>query len=196
MAIKLIVGLGNSGKDYQSHRHNIGFWFCDALVHLYAGTFKQESKFFGEVAQVNIAGASVRLLKPSTYMNASGQSIQSLAKFYQINADEVLVVYDELDLDPGIARIKFAGGHGGHNGLRNTIEALGSKDFYRLRIGIGHPGDKSQVSDFVLHSPSKSEFELIQNTLTDSLQVIEKVVEGDIESAMQTLHTQGKNNGI
>lgn len=189
MAIKLIVGLGNPGKDYQSHRHNVGFWFCDALAHLYTGTFKKDSKFFGEVTQVNIAGANVRLLKPSTYMNASGQSIQSLAKFYQINADEILVVHDELDLEPGIARIKSTGGHGGHNGLRNTIKALDSKDFYRLRIGIGHPGDKSQVADFVLHSPNNLEFERIQNTLTDSLQVIEEVVKGNTESAMQTLHT-------
>lgn len=123
-------------------------------------------------------------------MNASGQSIQSLAKFYQITADEILLVHDELDLDPGIARLKFGGGHGGHNGLRDTIKALGSKDFYRLRIGIGHPGDKSQVADFVLHSPSKVEIASIQNAMTDALQVIEKIVQGETESAMQTLHTQ------
>jgi len=188
--IKLIVGLGNPGKDYQAHRHNVGFWFGDVLAHLYAGSFKKESKFFGEVTQVIIAGATVRLLKPSTYMNASGQSVQSLAKFYQITADEILLVHDELDLDSGIARLKFSGGHGGHNGLRDTIKALGSKDFYRLRIGIGHPGDKSQVADFVLHSPSKAEMASIQNAMTDALQVIEKIVQGDIESAMQTLHTQ------
>ncbi|WXU00192.1 MAG: Peptidyl-tRNA hydrolase [Catillopecten margaritatus gill symbiont] len=190
MAIKLIVGLGNPGKDYQSHRHNVGFWFCDALAHLYTGAFKKESKFFGEVAQVNIAGKTVRLLKPTTYMNASGQSIQSLAKFYQLNADEILVVHDELDLDPGTARLKLSGGHGGHNGLRDTIKALESKDFYRLRLGIGHPGDKSQVADFVLHSPSKVQLEPIQNAMTDALQVIEKIVQGETESAMQTLHTK------
>jgi len=190
VAIKLIVGLGNPGKDYQSHRHNVGFWFCDVLAHLYTGSFKKESKFFGEVTQVNIAGAMIRLLKPSTYMNASGQSIQSLTKFYQIEVDEILVVHDELDLDPGVARLKLSGGHGGHNGLRDTIKALGSKDFYRLRLGIGHPGDKSMVADFVLHSPKKSELELIQNAMTDALQVIEKIVKGDAESAMQTLHTK------
>ena len=195
MAIKLIVGLGNPGKNYQQHRHNVGFWFCDALAHLYTGTFKKETKFFGEVAQVNIAEINVRLLKPSTYMNASGQSIQSVAKFYQINTDEILVVHDELDLDSGIAKIKSAGGHGGHNGLRDTIKALDSKDFYRLRIGIGHPGDKSRVADFVLHPPNKSEIESIKNSLTDSLQVIEQVVKGNTESAMQTLHT-GIENGI
>jgi len=191
MAIKLIVGLGNPGKDYQSHRHNVGFWFCDALAHLYSGTFKKETKFFGDVAQVNIAGSNLRLLKPNTYMNRSGQSIQSLAKFYQINTDEILVAHDELDLNPGIARVKFGGGHGGHNGLRDTIKALSSNDFYRLRIGIGHPGDRSKVADFVLHTPNRSEVEPIQTALVNSLNVIEQVVKGDIEPAMKALHTQG-----
>ncbi|RUM77713.1 MAG: aminoacyl-tRNA hydrolase [Candidatus Thioglobus sp.] len=191
MAIKLIVGLGNPGKDYQPHRHNVGFWFCDALAHLYLGTFKKEVKFFGDVAQVNVAGLSLRLLKPNTYMNRSGQSIQSIAKFYQINADEILVAHDDLDLNPGIARIKFSGGHGGHNGLRDTIKALNGNDFYRLRIGIGHPGDRSKVADFVLHTPNKSEIEPIQTSLVNSLNVIEQVVKGDIEPAMKTLHTQG-----
>ncbi|SMM99511.1 Peptidyl-tRNA hydrolase [uncultured Candidatus Thioglobus sp.] len=191
MAIKLIVGLGNPGKDYQAHRHNVGFWFCDALVNLYVGAFKKESKFFAEVAKVNLAGSDVWLLKPSTYMNESGRSIQSIAKFYQIDANEILVIHDELDLDPGTARIKFSGGHGGHNGLRDTIKAIDSNDFYRLRIGIGHPGDRSQVSDFVLSAPKKSEIEALQNALTDSLQVIELLVKGEVESAMQTLHTQG-----
>ncbi len=190
MTIKLIVGLGNPGKDYQMHRHNVGFWFCDALANLYSGIFKKESKFFGEVAQVSIANTSVRLLKPSTYMNDSGRSIQSIAKFYQIKTDEILIVHDELDLSPGIARIKFSGGHGGHNGLRDTISALGSKDFYRLRIGIGHPGDKSKVADFVLHAPNKPELESIQGALFDSLNVIEPVTTGDIEFAMKALHTQ------
>lgn len=190
MAIKLIVGLGNPGKDYQLHRHNVGFWFCDALAYSYTGTFKKETKFFAEVTQVNIADANVRLLKPNTFMNASGKSIQSIAKFYQINADEILVVHDELDLNPGTVKLKFSGGHGGHNGLRDTIKALDSKDFYRLRVGIGHPGDKSKVADFVLHTPNKSEITPIQNTLNDALNVIEQVVKGDIESAMQTLHTK------
>ncbi len=190
MAIKLIVGLGNPGKDYQSHRHNVGFWFCDTVANLFAGNFKKKSKFFGDVAQVNIAGLNVRLLKPNTYMNRSGQSIQSVAKFYQLNADEILVVHDELDLNPGTARIKLAGGHGGHNGLRDTIKALDTKNFYRLRLGIGHPGDKSQVSDFVLHTPNKTELGQIQDALISSLQVIEDVVTGDIDKAMKHLHTQ------
>ncbi len=191
MAIKLIVGLGNPGKDYQSHRHNVGFWFCDALARLYSGTFKKETKFFGEAASININSSTLRLLKPGTYMNRSGQSIQSIAKFYQINTDEILVAHDELDLNPGIARIKFSGGHGGHNGLRDTIKALNTNDFYRLRIGIGHPGDKSKVADFVLHVPNKSEIEPIQTALVDSLNVIEQLIKGETEQAMKMLHTQG-----
>ena len=197
MTIKLIVGLGNPGKDYQSHRHNVGFWFCDALARLYAGNFKTENKFFGEVAKINLAGVNLHLLKPNTYMNRSGQAAQSLAKFYQINAGEILVAHDELDLDSGAAKIKFSGGHGGHNGLKDTIKAIGSNDFYRLRLGIGHPGDKSQVTDFVLHEPNKSELGLIQTALGDALNVIAQVVSGELEQAMKTLHTKGQNkNGI
>ncbi len=193
MTIKLIVGLGNPGKDYQSHRHNVGFWFCDVLARLHADSFKKTSKFFGETTKINVAGLSIYLLKPSTHMNRSGQSIQSIAKFYQINVDEILVAHDELDLDPGTARIKFSGGHGGHNGLRDTIKVLGSHDFYRLRIGIGHPGDKSKVIDFVLNAPNKSEFAAIQNALSVSLNVTQQIVTGNIEQAMNTLHTQTKN---
>ena len=190
MAIKLIVGLGNPGKDYQSHRHNVGFWFCDALANLYSATFKKEAKFFGDVTQITIAGVGVRLLKPGTFMNRSGQSIQALTKFYQLEADEMLVVHDELDLDAGVARLKAEGGHGGHNGLRDTIKALDTKVFYRLRLGIGHPGNKEQVADYVLHSPNKSELEHIQNAMIDSLQVIEEVVKGNIDQAMKNLHTK------
>lgn len=188
MTIKLIVGLGNPGKDYQSQRHNAGFWFVELLSNLYAGDFKRQSKFFGEVAEVNIKGAKLYLLKPNVYMNHSGQSIQSLAKFYQIKLDEILVAHDELDLDPGVAKIKSGGGHGGHNGLRDTIKALGGNNFYRLRIGIGHPGDKSQVLDFVLKSPSKSQNQAIQNAMDNALKVIEQVVQGNIEAAMNILH--------
>jgi peptidyl-tRNA hydrolase, PTH1 family len=190
MTIKLIVGLGNPGKDYQSHRHNVGFWFCEALASLYSGTFKKETKFFGDVAQVNIAGENVRLLKPNTFMNRSGQSIHALAKFYQINADEILVVHDELDLDVSVVKLKTEGGHGGHNGLRDSIKALNTKAFNRLRLGIGHPGNKSQVADFVLHAPNKDELQHIQNAMVDALQVIEQVVKGDMDAAMKNLHTK------
>lgn len=190
MAIKLIVGLGNPGKDYQSHRHNVGFWFCNAMASLYSGNFKKEAKFFGDCAQINVAGSSVRLLKPNTYMNRSGQSVQAIAKFYQISIEEILIVHDELDLDPGVARIKLGGGHGGHNGLRDSIKALNGNGFYRLRLGIGHPGNKSQVADFVLHAPNKNESDHMQNAMIDALQVIEQLIKGDVEAAMKNLHTQ------
>jgi PTH1 family peptidyl-tRNA hydrolase len=190
MPIKLIVGLGNPGKEYQSHRHNVGFWWLDVLANLYSADFKKEAKFFGNTALIRLAGLDVRLLKPTTFMNRSGQSIQALARFYQLKPDEILVVHDELDLDAGIAKLKLAGGHGGHNGLRDTIKALGSKDFYRLRLGIGHPGNAAQVADFVLHSPTKNELLNIQNAMTDALQVIEAVVKGEIDQAMKNLHTK------
>ena len=189
MTIKLIVGLGNPGDKYQSHRHNVGFWFVDALAQAYGGSFKKESKFFGEVAKTTIDGNPVWLLKPNTFMNASGKAVAAMVNFYQLSANEILVVHDELDLNPGIARLKFDGGHGGHNGLRDTIKAIG-KAFYRLRIGIGHPGDKSQVSNFVLRAPNQSELAPIQDALVASLQVMGDVVLGDMEKAMRELHTK------
>ena len=189
MAIKLIVGLGNPGKDYQSHRHNVGFWFVDTLSNLFGFGFKEQSKFFGEFGKANIAGQSIYVLKPNVYMNRSGQSIDSLAKFYKIPPEQILVVHDELDLPCGTAKLKFSGGHGGHNGLRDTIKALNTQDFYRLRIGIDHPGDKSLVSDYVLNAPKKNELGFIQDALTDALQVIDDIVLGNHEKAMQQLHT-------
>jgi PTH1 family peptidyl-tRNA hydrolase len=190
MTIKLIAGLGNPGKNYQSHRHNVGFWFCDMLADIYSGTFKKDTKFFGDVAQITIAGLVVRLLKPNTFMNRSGQSIQALAKFYQLDADEILVIHDELDLDTGIVKLKTEGGHGGHNGLRDTIKALNTKVFYRLRLGIGHPGNKLQVADYVLHPPNNNELKQIQYAMFDASQVIEDVIQGNIDKAMQNLHTK------
>lgn len=189
MAIKLIAGLGNPGKDYQSHRHNAGFWFVDTLADLHCADFKPQSKFFGEVARVNISKLNLYLLKPNTYMNHSGRSIQSMAKFYQIKPDEILVTHDELDYDAGVAKIKYSGGHGGHGGLRDTIKALGSNDFYRLRIGIGHPGNKSQVVNFVLKAPNKTENQAIQNAIHSALGTIKQIVLGEFDAAMNALHT-------
>jgi PTH1 family peptidyl-tRNA hydrolase len=189
MAIKLIIGLGNPGKDYQSHRHNAGFWFVQILADIYSGNFKKETKFFGEVARINLAGNSIHLLKPTTYMNRSGQAISAIAKFYQLSPEEILVVHDELDLDSGMVKLKFSGGHGGHNGLRDTIKALNVQDFYRLRLGIGHPGARAQVADFVLHAPSKHETSQIQEAMTDALQIIELLAIGNFEKAMKNLHT-------
>ena len=197
MAIKLIVGLGNPGKDYQAHRHNAGFWFVEALAHQLDASFNKQSKFFGETSEALLANTKVRLLKPQTFMNCSGQAIQALANYFNIEAEEILVVHDELDLNPGTAKLKKGGGHGGHNGLRDTIKALDSKEFYRLRIGVGHPGNKNEVINFVLNQPSAKELALIENSMDDAISVISQIVGGKFEEAMKQLHTvEGEINGI
>lgn len=197
MAIKLIVGLGNPGKDYQAHRHNAGFWFVEALARQLGVSFSKQSKFFGETCEALLANTKVRFLKPQTFMNCSGQAIQALANYFNIEAEEILVVHDELDLNPGTTKIKKGGGHGGHNGLRDTIKALDCKEFYRLRIGVGHPGNKNEVVNFVLNQPSTKELTLIEDSMDDAIGVINKIVEGKFEEAMKQLHTaQGETNGI
>jgi len=197
VAIKLIVGLGNPGKDYQAHRHNAGFWFVEALAHQLGASFNKQSKFFGETSEALLANTKVRFLKPQTFMNCSGQAIQSLANYFNIEAEEILVVHDELDLNPGTTKLKKGGGHGGHNGLRDTIKALNSKEFYRLRIGVGHPGNKNEVVNFVLNQPSTKELTLIEDSMSDAISVISQIVEGKFEEAMKQLHTaQGETNGI
>jgi len=197
VAIKLIVGLGNPGKDYQAHRHNAGFWFVEALACQLGAGFNKQSKFFGETSEALFANTKVRLLKPQTFMNCSGQAIQALASYFNIEVEEILVVHDELDLNPGAIKIKKGGGHGGHNGLRDTIKALDSKEFYRLRIGIGHPGNKNDVVNFVLNQPSTKELALIENSMVDAIGVMSQVVEGKFEEAMKRLHTvEGETNGI
>ena len=182
MAIALIVGLGNPGKEYQKHRHNVGFWLLDEL----SQNFKIEKKFFGEVGDFK----NIRLLKPTTFMNRSGLSVQSVVNFYKIKAEEILVIHDELDLNAGVVRLKKGGGHGGHNGLRDIITSLGSADFYRLRLGIGHPGDRNLVSDFVLHKPSSLENTQIEDAITKAILQIDNIIAGNFDKAMQTLHTE------
>jgi len=152
--LKVIVGLGNPGSKYTETRHNAGFWFIEELAREYSASFRQEKKFHGEVAKISLAGKDIWLLKPETFMNRSGLAVQSLMSFYRINADQLLVAHDEIDLPPGTAKLKTGGGHGGHNGLRDIINQLGTKDFHRLRIGVGHPGSKDQVVDYVLHNAS------------------------------------------
>jgi PTH1 family peptidyl-tRNA hydrolase len=197
VAIKLIVGLGNPGKDYQAHRHNAGFWFVEALAHQLGASFNKQSNFFGETSEALLANTKVRFLKPQTFMNCSGQAIQALANYFNIEAEEILVVHDELDLNPGTTKLKKGGGHGGHNGLRDTIKALDSKEFYRLRIGVGHPGNKNEVVNFVLNQPSTKELALIEESMVDAISVISQIVEGKFEEAMKQLHTaQGETNGI
>lgn len=188
-SVQLIVGLGNPGDKYDQTRHNAGFWFVDEVARQYNAVFRPETKFLGEAARVQSNGMDFWLLKPATYMNRSGQSIQALANFYKIPVESVLVVHDELDLEPGIAKLKSAGGHGGHNGLRDMIAAMG-KDFLRLRLGIGHPGHRDQVVDFVLKAPSKTDRQLIDDAIYDATRVLPELVKGDLQGAMQTLHTK------
>jgi len=187
--VKLIAGLGNPGKDYQVHRHNAGFWFIESLAKNLNSKFSSQSKFFGETAICLIGTNKVRLLKPKTFMNNSGQSVKNLSNYYNIEPEQVLVVHDDLDLTPGSVKIKMGGGHGGHNGLKDIIKALDTNDFYRLRLGIGHPGSKNEVVDFVLKPPGKTDLMLIEQAIKEAMDVIEPLVSGDIEQAMKQLHT-------
>ena len=188
-AIRLIVGLGNPGREYESTRHNVGFWWVDELAREHKVNFNSEAKFHGLTARGSLHGHELFLLKPQTFMNVSGRSVGALLQFYKINPDEMLVVHDELDLPPGVARLKMGGGHGGHNGLKDIIAHLGSKDFWRLRIGIGHPGDRNQVSDYVLNDPRREDRELIDAAVQRSLAVAHLVIEGKTEAAMLKLHS-------
>jgi len=187
--IKLIIGLGNPGQQYSKTRHNAGFWFIDALADRYGASFKTETKFSGEVAKANIEGKSVWLLKPSTFMNRSGLAAHQLSSFYKISAEQTLVAYDELDLPAGTVRLKKAGGHGGHNGLRD-LHAQITKEYHRLRFGIGHPGDRNKVADYVLSRFSQDDEIDVNNAINRALDVIEKIIVGDIQRAMNTLHTE------
>ena len=188
--LKVIVGLGNPGSKYTETRHNAGFWFIEEVARHYSATFRPDKKFHGEVAKISIAGKDIWLLKPDTFMNLSGRSVQSLLSFYRITAEQLLVAHDEIDLDPGTAKLKTGGGHGGHNGLRDIINQLGTKDFHRLRIGVGHPGSKDQVVDFVLHNASRDERALIDRDIDDAVSIMPDLASGAFEQAMQTLHSK------
>ena len=190
--IKAIVGLGNPGPRYSETRHNAGFWFLERFARQASGNFRDETKFHGEVGSVVVAGSKVWLLKPMTYMNCSGQGVRALCSYYKIAPNEVLVAYDELDLSPGAARFKWGGGHGGHNGLRDICAHLGSRDFARLRIGIGHPGHKDQVSDYVLGRPRKDDQPKIDGAIDEALRVIETFIQGQSDAATKALHTATK----
>ena len=187
--IRLIVGLGNPGADYAATRHNAGFWFVDRLAECHGGVFKSDSKFHGQVCRILIKGRECWLLKPATFMNRSGQSVSSLAKYYKIDLEEILVAHDELDMSPGVARLKFGGGHAGHNGLRDIVSAMGGREFWRLRIGIDHPGDARQVVNYVLGRPSRQDAEAIARVLDESEQVLPDLIEGRFQIAMNALHS-------
>lgn len=186
--MQLIVGLGNPGPDYEGTPHNAGFWFVDAVARQHHAIFKPEKKFHGEVARFSHAGQDVWLLKPVTYMNLSGQAVQALANFFKIDKENILVVHDDLDLPPGTARLKEGGGHGGHNGLRDIISRMGGNGFQRLRIGIGHPGDKNRVTSHVLKKAAKDDRIAIENAIKAALKVLPEVLDGELPGAMNELH--------
>jgi PTH1 family peptidyl-tRNA hydrolase len=188
--LKLIVGLGNPGPRYEHTRHNAGFWFVDLLADRAGGRFALDSKVQGELARIVLCGDELRLLKPQTFMNLSGQSAGAVARFFKLAPEQVLVAHDELDLPPGTARLKRGGGHGGHNGLRDLIRHIGA-DFWRLRIGIGHPGHRDQVTDYVLTRAPLDEDALIRDTLADAADAVEQMLAQGVDRAMHRLHSRG-----
>jgi PTH1 family peptidyl-tRNA hydrolase len=193
MPIRLIVGLGNPGAEYEQTRHNAGFWLVDNLANsLPNARLQRESGFNAMVAKTIIGGNQLWLLEPQTYMNRSGQSVGAIARFYKIQPDEVLVVHDELDLPPGAAKLKKGGSSGGHNGLKDITSALGTQDYWRLRIGIGHPRTlnlNQPVADFVLHRPRREEQLLIEEAIEKALRILPTAVAGDFTKATMALHT-------
>ena len=188
--VDMIVRPGNPGPKYQGTRHNAGADFVRALANSVGATLSTESKFYGETARISLNGRDIRLLVPITYMNRSGQAVSAIAKFYQIEPQNILVAHDELDHSPGTSRLKIGGGHGGHNGLRDIIKSLGNnKDFARLRIGIGHPGHADQVADYVLKKAPKGDQQLIDNSISDALNSLPLAIQGEWEQAMNKLHS-------
>lgn len=188
-SIKLIVGLANPGAEYASTRHNAGAWYIDRLAESHRQPLKEESKFFGYTSRLTLAGHDVRLLVPTTFMNLSGKAVAAMATFYRIQPDEILVAHDELDLLPGVAKLKLGGGHGGHNGLKDIISKLGNNpNFHRLRIGIGHPGDKNKVVGFVLGKPPVSEQTLIDQSIDEALSCTDIMMREGMVKAMNRLH--------
>ena len=188
--LKLIVGLGNPGPEHLLTRHNAGFWFVDSVAAQLGGRFRSHAKFQGDICRVTFAGNDLTLLKPMTYMNRSGLAIRAAADYMKISPAEILVAHDELDLPVGDVRFKLGGGHGGHNGLRDTITHMGA-DFWRLRIGIAHPGDKSEVIDYVLRRAPREEEETILASVQEALEALPVFLEQGSERAMNGLH--GKN---
>ena len=190
--MKLIVGLGNPGSKYEATRHNAGFWWVDAVARATGAGFRREARFRGEVARV--PRADMWLLKPETYMNESGRAVGALANFYRIEPAGILIAHDELDLPPGGVRLKFGGGLSGHNGLRDIASVLGTHDFWRLRIGIGHPrelaGSQQEVVDYVLHPPRAEERKAIDGALDKAMEIWPLVAALDMQAAMHRLHTK------
>lgn len=187
--IQLIAGLGNPGSKYDKTRHNAGFWFVDELARRYNGQFSPEKRFSGEVCKILVGSHTVWLIKPTTFMNRSGLAVHQLANFYRIPCENILVAHDELDIPAGAVRLKQAGGHGGHNGLRDLHAHLG-KTYWRLRLGIDHPGDRHQVADYVLSKPSVDDQIVISRAIDAAADEIEAILSGDTQNVMQRLHSR------
>ena len=187
--IRLFVGLGNPGTEYEATRHNAGFWWIDELAHDWGVTLSPQSQYFGWMGSMGHGDQKVWLLKPGTFMNRSGQAVAALAKFFKIPPESVLVVHDELDIAPGEAKLKKGGGHAGHNGLRDIHARLGSPDYWRLRIGIGHPGIKSEVANWVLKKPAPDQRDAIEQAIARSLKAANDLRQGEMNKATATIHT-------
>ena len=190
LGIQLIVGLGNPGPQYEATRHNAGFWWVDMIAGQNGARLNAEGKFQGVAGRLKQGNHEAWLLKPSTFMNASGRSVAAIANFYKISPHNILVVHDELDLGSGAVKLKKGGGHGGHNGLKDITAALGTSDFWRLRLGIGHPGDRNEVVNFVLKPPSRDEMHGIEHAMDSSAAILPMLLKGEFEAAMLKLHTK------
>jgi PTH1 family peptidyl-tRNA hydrolase len=187
--IKLFVGLGNPGSEYEATRHNVGFWWVDELARELKAPLSMDRGYHGLVARTTIHGQTVWLLEPQTFMNLSGKSVAALARFFKIAPEEILVVHDELDVVPGQAKLKFGGSHAGHNGLRDIHAQLGTGDYWRLRLGIGHPGVKSEVINWVLKKPAPEQRTLIEECIARTLKAVPALLAGEREKATQLVHT-------
>lgn len=188
--IRLMVGLGNPGPEYAPTRHNVGQWFLDALAARNGGRFHAEHKFHGLLCRLSLAGRELRLLKPTTFMNHSGQSVAAVVRYFGIPSERILIAHDELDLPVGTLRLKQGGGHAGHNGLRDIIAALGTRDFWRLRIGIDHPQDRARVVGYVLGRASKDDEERIRDALDTAEACLSEMIAGECQRAMHRLHSE------
>ncbi len=188
--IRLIVGLGNPGSEYQATRHNAGYWFVERIAQRHRLSFKAEQRHHGMTCRLNLPGRECRLLMPATYMNRSGLSVASLANYFRIPPEEILVAHDELDLPPGEVRLKRDGGHAGHNGLRDIMSALGSREFHRLRIGIDRPNQQGAAVNYVLGRPSQADRSAIDEAIEQAIDSLDEIVAGDLQRAMNRLHTK------
>lgn len=190
--VTIITGLGNPGQKYEQTLHNAGFWFVDALLEKYGGEFRYEKRFDADTCRIRLEGEEVWLVKPQSFMNLSGQPVRSMLDYYRLNATDLLVAHDEIDLPPGTVRLKQGGGHGGHNGLRDLIQHCGA-EFMRLRLGVGHPGDKSQVTNYVLKQASADVEAEIERNIDEAIAVMPVLMNQGLNAAMKELHTQQQN---